>query len=782
MARSFDEEWRRKVGLVRASAFWKQVSSPPAGRIVRDTSRPHPDEIQLDERWSIAAEGGIRPDGPAAAGIEDLQSFLWARLGILLMTNGAVPGAPRIVVRLAPNPRGAASRWDHAFELSVRDDLVRVTAPTEESLLRASLYLSNYWSLRRSARLKRGRRIVKPSVNLHIGADLWGGFSTTQAWVYGRERDANWIELARMGVDAVPIMIRLEEYLPADPSSPFRSLANPEARANRSRLARLARQSAQAGVYLLLMAYNPKPRPDHPVFAARPNCAGALQSGGSFRALCTSDPRTRRFLADAWASLFAEIPDLGGIIAITGGEGFYHCFMRGGDGAESCPRCSKRNGSEVVAELVNDIARAVRSANPEARLVTWPYSAGHWSGDRDQVAFIRSLDPKNVVFQTEVDKDSVDWRPAGYAKNIWDYSISRITPSERSRHQRALCAAAGLPFSVKLEVNNSIECLSIPYFPALENQRNIWENARSLRPAAIHSRWLFDGSCKSASEELGYWTIWGRGTEYADLDAALRDIARRDFGPRAAPMVRRAWKLFSDALRHHPILDYYRGPFFVGPGQPLVLDPERTDHDPVFFGRFYWHWEASAIGDDSAFEKGKPLFYERPAFHALARRGPRKGQDVALDELRTMADLWERGVLALEGAKRLVPAACRRRYRQELAIARHLAFTWRSGANVEEFLRVRDVILAHSRQSWVRSGHLAENLADLRRLKEIARDELRIARADARVVAGADFLDLALRMDMGTASSAEILEAKLRQVRDLLERRIPALEARLRTW
>lgn len=782
MPRTFAEEWERKVELVRGSAFWRQVSSPPAGRIVADTSPTRADEVRVDERWSIAVEGGIRPDGPAAAGIGDLQSFLWARLGILLMTDGAVAGAPRILFRLSPNPRGATSRWDHAFELAVRDDLIRVTAPTEESLLRASLYLSNFWSLRRSARLKRGRRTVKPSVDLHIGADLWGGFSTTQAWVYGREEDANWIELARMGIDAVPIMTRLEDYLLADEAGPFASLGNPAARDNRTRLARLARQCAKAGVYLVLMAYNPKPRPDHAVFAAYPNCAGALQSGGAFRALCTSDPRTRRFLADAWASLFSEIPELGGILAITGGEGFYHCFMRGDEGVKSCPRCSKRRGSEVVAELVNDVARAVRAAHPEARLVTWPYSAGHWSGDRDQVAFIEALDPKHVVFQTEVDKDSVDWRPAGYAKNIWDYSISTITPSERSRRQRALCAAAGLAFSVKIEVNNSIECLSTPYFPALENQLRIWENARSLRPAAIHSRWLFDGSCKSNSEELGYWAVWGRGMEYGDLDVALRDIARRDFGPRAAPAVRRAWRLFSDALRHHPMLDYYRGPFFVGAGQPLVLDPERTDLDPVFYGRFYWHWEASAIGDDSAFEKGKPLFYDRPAFHALARRGPRKGRDVALDELRTLAVLWKRGVRALEGAARLVPAACRRRYRQELAIARHLACTWSSGANVEEFLRVRDVILDHSRQSWVRSGHLAENLADLRRLKEIARDELRIAREDLRVVRGADFLDLALRMDMGTASTEEILRAKERQVRGLLAREIPALEARLRTW
>ena len=144
-----------------------------------------------------------------------------------------------------------------------------------------------------------------------------------------------------------------------------------------------------------------------------------------------------------------------------------------------------RQGSAVVAELVNSVAAAIQQQVPDARLVTWPYSAGHWSGDLDQKQFIASLDADRVVFQTEIDKDSVDWRPAGYAKNIWDYSMSRVTPSPRCRRQRRLAAARQLPFSVKIECNNSIECLNVPYLPVLDNQRAIWENALRLRPEAI---------------------------------------------------------------------------------------------------------------------------------------------------------------------------------------------------------------------------------------------------------------------------------------------------------
>ncbi|MBI2502537.1 MAG: hypothetical protein HYW07_04805 [Candidatus Latescibacteria bacterium] len=778
-SRSFEEEWAAKVKKVRGSNFWQQVSSPPSARIERAAQKPRRDEVAVDEGWSLMVQGEVRADGPAQRGLEDLRRFLRQQLGLRLKSQA---GPRQIVLALDPKFKGSQDRWKKSFELQVEPERILVRAASEIALLRASLWLSNYWSLRRNPYLKLGRRRVKPSVSLHLGADLWGGFSTTQAWVHGRERDDNFLELARMGLDGFPLMALFEDYVDVDPAGPWGALYNPEAKANRKRLAQLARKAARCGVYPFLMAYNPKLAPDHPLFKTRPRARGALQGGGAFRTLCASDPATRRFIAESWASLFGEIPELGGLLAITGGEGFYHCYMRS-RGAVDCPRCSQRPGSEAVAELVNAVAGAIRSRNPQARLLTWPYSANHWSGDRDQVAYIGGLDPENVIFQTEVDKDSVDWREAGYAKNVWDYSMSRVTPSERILHQRRLCRQRGLPFSVKLEVNTSIECLNVPYLPVLENQRRIWENARRLQAQSIHSRWLFDGSCKSPSEELGFWTIWGQGTEFADLKQTMAAIARRDFGEGAAPQVLRAWARFSAGMRHHPQLDYYVGTYFIGAGQPLVLRPEAlSELDPAFFGVFYWLWEDTATDDDTALVQKKPLFFSRPGFSALARRGSRRGQDVALSELQEMARLWEQGMAELEKARPLVPAACRKRFAREYTLAQHLAYTWRSGARVEEFLRVRDTIRQFSGQLWVRSGHVRENMRDYQRLVELARAELQTARQDLKLVQGVDFLDLGLRLDMGVASAVEILEAKICQVEKLLAEELPRWREELLKW
>ena len=775
--RSFDEEWREKVSAVRKTDFWRRLSESPSGRLERADRLPQKEEVLVTSDWRISGAGPITADGPAAIGIADLAAFLKNRLGITVRDDST--GGPSLTFKLRPSSRKMVSRWDKSFRLTVASNRIEVTGQSEHALQRASLYLSNYWSLRRNAYLTAGRRRVAPSIPIHIGADLWGGFCTTQAWIHGRETDTNFLELARMGIDAIPIMTLLEDYLIAPKGSPFWRLTNPEAQANRDRLKKLAEQAARYGVRLLLMGYNPKLPVNHPVFLDVPSARGAIQSQGAFRTLCTSDSETRLFLANAWLSLFEDIPELGGLLAITGGEGFYHCFMRSEHQAADCPRCRDREPSIAVSEFINDVARCIHTRQPEALVLTWPYSAGHWSHDRDQDLFIDNLDPEHVIFQTEIDKDSVDWRPAGYAKDIWDYSISRVTPGERILRQRARCRRQKIRFSVKVEVNNSIECLNVPYLPVLDNQVSLWRNAKKLNPFAVHSRWLFDGSCRSPSEEIGFWTLWGGETEYCSSDAVLKALCLRDFGPYLGPKVLKAWTLFSAAIRHHPSLDYYVGSYFIGPAQPLVLTPDPSDLDSAFYGVFYWQWEVLATDDDTAMTARKPLFYSRPGFRAIARRGPAKGQDVALQELQTMASIWERGVLVLRKADPSTPGPYQKRFVWEFTLAQHLAYTWRSAANVEEFLRLRDLVNEFVGSRWVRAGHRKENLRDVKRMTAIAVEEREIARRDLELVGASEALDLRYRLDMGVASTTDLLEAKIRQLDALLTDGLPALRQRL---
>lgn len=778
---SFEQTWNKKTSLVRNSAFWRKiVSMPPRAPISHANPTPKLNEIIVDSSWTVAIKGDVAADGPARAGINDLIDLAHHNFGLTL--KPANKTSQTIVFELKQNPSNKKlSRWERAFQLEASPRKIHIRGNSEGALLRASLYISNTWRLRRLPALNPGRRVIRPTIPIHIAADLWGGFNTTHAWIPGRENDSNFIELARMGVNVVPVMTRLEDYIAEAPKG-FRSLINPQAGKNLRRLAQLADRMAKHDIQLMLMAYNPRLASDHPVFKENPNARGAMPHG-RFRCLCGSDAPTRKFLADTWASIFRAIPHLAGMMTIIGGEAFYHCYMRT-EGAKDCPRCRNRDASTAIAELVNDVACAVRHESDEVLIVCWPYSGGMWSHDRDQARLIKALDRRNVMFLSEIDRETVDWRPAGYGKFIWDYSLSYISISERCRSQLRMSRKRKIPFCCKIECNTSIECLNVPWLPVLENQRKAWENCRSLRPDAIMSRWLFDGSCKAPPEELGFWTIWGKGTPYADLSHTLNAIAQRDFGERAASFVRRAWRFFSDAMRHHPQLAYYIGPYFIGPCQPLVLREDNVEKlDAAFFGHFYWtQQEGTHSGDKSMYAAKRPLFYRRPGWSAIARRGPNAGKDVALDELREMARLWERGVAELVKARPFVPSHCQARFEREWVLGRYLALTWRSAANVEDFLRRREIVRKFSGRGALNYGYLKENLRDLREMRKIAEAELRIAETALPLIRDADYLDTALRMDMGTASTKQMLRAKIKQVSHLLKVDLPAREKELHKW
>ena len=163
-----------------------------------------------------------------------------------------------------------------------------------------------------------------------------------------------------------------------------------------------------------------------------------------------------------------------------------------------------------------------------------------------------------------------------------------------------------------------------------------------------------------------------------------------------------------------------------------------------------------------------------------------RGHDVALDELQEQARLWERGLMSLERAGKHVPRHCRARYRRELDLSRWLAWTWRSAARVEEFLRLRDTIREFSARRWVRSGHLTENLRDLEQMTLLAQQELEMTRSALKLICvrgeALDFLDLRLRLDMGTASTPQILTAKTAQLERLLTEQLPAWRDELQVW
>ncbi len=787
MSQSFEDHFSQRIREVRALPLWAQVSIPPFHSINWEKAQPDDDEVELTPALEVCKPEGVDEDGPAAIGVRDLVSCLQQCFDLTVTdpqirfadtTSTSTSRFSQPSVRFELDLKSAkrdAHPAEAGFVLDASREGIVVSSGSQTGLLRGSLYLSNLWRLRGAPFTPHGKFDIRPRFSVRLSADLPGGFSTSPAWVNGRETDTNFLELSRYGVNALPIMTHLTDYLrPQDAPAPYASLAHPEAQARRDRLAKLCRQGAKYGVQFFLMGYNPKLALNAAVFdpacGGRAEARGAAQFNRTFRVLCWNDPPTGEFLANAWAGLCRDIPELGGVMAINGGEGFYHCHMRS-DEIPDCPRCNSANSHESAAHLLNLTARAIRKANPHARLIGWPYSASSlWSNQRDQRSMIELLDPDAVWFQTEIEKDQFVLKPAGYYKYLWDYSMDDVPVSDRAKSQREICKKRGIGFGLKTETNVTWETTGLPFLPLFERQARQWKDAMSLNPAFMHTQWLSGGSTwGSPSEEIGYWAQWGKGTKYAEPIVALQGICRREYGP-AGPSVIRASIMFGRAFSHHPGLAYYKGANFIGTGSPLPLDPnDLSDLDRAFFGIYYWMCEGELHEDSRSLVEPQPLFFVQPYYTAVVKEGQLTGMDVAVEEFRNLVKLWKPGVSLLRQAYRKTRPPHKENVGRLADLAEHLEYVWTSAGNVEEWLRLRNEVIADGSRPTSRYGLREVNKSRIARMEELMRVETRIARKDLALVKKYPEWDISWRLDMCAKSLAEITAAKIEQVKSLLD-------------
>src|SRR5439155_21766405 len=197
---------------------------------------------------------------------------------------------------------------------------------------------------------------------------------------------------------------------------------------------------------------------NHPIFQRRPDVRGAKLShhpsaaAVELHCLCSSSEDALGFHGDVFGRMFRDVPELGGVILIIGGESYYHCFMRASDsaiGKTNCPRCNGKVPEEVIANFLKVTAEAIASVKPpfgsdfgelsraepqgrrQAEVFAWPYSAQYfWSDEPNQLELIDRL-AEHVALLTEIDKDQTVLRGA-CRKRIWDYSVDYDDHSDRS--------------------------------------------------------------------------------------------------------------------------------------------------------------------------------------------------------------------------------------------------------------------------------------------------------------------------------------------------------------
>jgi hypothetical protein len=454
--------------------------------------------------------------------------------------------------------------------------------------------------------------------------------------------------LSSVGVNGIWLHVVLRDLAPGGEAFPELGAGHEQRLAN---LRTLVQRAKKFGVGVYLYMNEPRAMPGS-FFANRPEMAGVRE--GEFTAMCTSHPAVRRWMSDALAYVFREVPDLAGIYAITASENLTNCASHGG--WQACEHCKARSDTEILAEVVAVLEEGVHRGNPKANVVVSDWG---WKGHGDSVDIIARL-PKSVWLMS-VSEWALPIVRGGVESKVGEYAISAVGPGPRALRHWEVARQAGIKTAAEIQFNNTCEIATIPYLPVMDL---VAEHIHNLAPARL------DGM-------LVGWTMGGHPspnfqlaqalnrTPAPDVNRVLDALAQERFGPDGAPHARKAWTLTSEAFRQYPfhISVIYVGPVQWGAANPLY--PSKTGYSATMWGFPYDdldHW-----------------------------RGPYPPEIFAA-QFEKVAQGWEPGLAELQLAAEKAPPERRSGAQADLRLARAAGIHFQSVANQAYYVIARDAL------------------------------------------------------------------------------------------
>ena len=360
--------------------------------------------------------------------------------------------------------------------------------------------------------------------------------------------------LSAVGVNGVWLHVVLRDLAPGGTTFPEFGVDHERRLANIQILVERARKYG-VGVYLYMN--EPRAMPAS-FFKNRAEMRGVQEDG--FAALCTSHPAVRQWMADALAHIFRQVPDLGGIYAITASENLTSCASHGA--WQSCERCKTRTDTDIIAEVAAVLEEGVHRGSPEANVILSDWG---WKGHGEARDIITRL-PKSVWLMS-VSEWNLPIERGGVKSAVGEYSISSVGPGPRALKHWAAATQAGVKPAAEIQFNNTCEIASIPYLPVLDLVAEHIHNLASIKLRGMLVGWTMGGH-PSPNFQLAQQL---NRTPAPSTDAVLDALARERFGAEGAPHARKAWTLASEAFRQYPfhIGVVYKSPVQWGPANPL---------------------------------------------------------------------------------------------------------------------------------------------------------------------------------------------------------------------
>lgn len=651
-------------------AFVEEFNHRPSSPLRNRLLRPAEDEVDLGAGFAIEADDG------AALAAEHLQWFLERRMRAKLSRSGT-----QLMLRLdAGNP---------GWRIEVAPKRIRISGHDPAALQRAVYELEDRMERREAPFLPYGAEERR---------DLWlPRYCYSYFALYGdplMEGDAaglpdGYLERAAMsGMSGVWIQAVLNNLAPSTIFPEF-------GRGWQTRLDNLRRLVSRAdkyGLKVYLYLNEPRAMPDA-FFTSRREIRGSKFL--DLYSMCTSTGEVRDWIRASLSHVFAEAPNLGGVFSITMSENHTNCFSHGGAWGEKypvapdCPRCSRRSGAEVIAELIGTFRDGVRASSKTAEIVSWD-----WGWGRPLAADLIPRLPKDTALMS-ISEWSQPVERGGVKTEVGEYSISVPGPGPRAKRSWALGKQNGLRTLAKTQFNNSWEIAAVPWAPVppliLEHCRGLVEEGVE----GVMASWTCGGYPSSNLRVAMACAAEPRSSDAEILHAETERL----FGSAAAPGVVDAWNDFAEAFREYPYgVSVYVIPTQHGPANLLRLRP-------------------------TGLQPGMILFpYD--AYRSWCGAYP---PDVVRSQFRKLAARWSVGLDKLERAAARASAPKKAAAAREMAIARTCLHHFESTANQVEFYLLRDRVASLD-------GAAREQAHQ--RMLEIVRAERALSRAQYEVARG----------------------------------------------
>ncbi len=662
-----------------AFAFIERLSSTRITSRRDPSSKPAENEADLSVAWTLLAP--LPGSGVPPYLVKNFQTYLSAAMGCNVALSEAKGPIPR-VFRIEIDP--SISHTSGSFELSASTNEVRVLGQDVQGVREALSYIQDQMEARSGPYLPHG------SVRRNTRLDPRYVYSYFA--LYGDPLmdekinpfpDGLLEKLGRAGINGVWLQAVLRNLAPSKIFPEFGAGSETRLR----NLRKLVDRAASQGVKIYLYLNEPRSMPAK-FFLRHPEIRGTHDPGNSrFSTMCTSTPEVREWLTESLAHAFSRVPGLGGIFCITASENLTNCFSHGHP--EFCPRCSKLNGSNVIAQLIRTFRDGVRRESASADVIAWDWGWGN--------NWIRNAaDPAKVIPQLPEDVALLsvsEWAKridrGGHPAQVGEYSISVVGPGPRALRNWDFARQRGLKRLAKVQWSCTWEISAVPHIPVPNLIVQHCENLVKSGIQGLMASWTVGGYPSpnfEAAKRYSFSPLPSSG------DEVLREVALRRYGSEAAPQILDAWKAFSYAFVQYPMEGggvVYHIPTQHGPANLLRLQPTGYKAAMMLFPYDdYEHWVGSY---------------------------PVK---VAEDQFQKMAAMWKKGLDTFRAALARVPKQKIAAARIDFGIAETCYLHFQSVANQIRFYRLR--------HEWMSAGLEARReLGD--QMAQIAEEEIQLS-------------------------------------------------------